>query len=236
MQGLYNRFSHWSSGNGVFILGDTHFGEQDLKDAYPMRPSDEELVKRINSKAGKDSTLIILGDVGDVSYVRKLRAAYKILILGNHDLGATKYKREFAFKRYDANIWTKQEAIKDMEKLYPGWNLDCSSNYSDFLYWGIKADNGLFNEVYAGPLMINEKILLSHEPIPNCSWVYNCHAHVHDPHIKDDTYHFNFNIDGKQHYEPWNFNQWLKEGHTSKIQSLHRQTIDGATKRKESRK
>lgn len=235
MQGLYNCFSHWGNGNGVFILGDTHFGEQDLKDAYPLRPSDEELVKRINSKAGKNSTLIILGDVGDVSYVRKLRAAYKILILGNHDFGATKYKREVTFKQYDVRVWSKEEAIKDIEKLYPGWNFNCSLSYGGS-HWGVLADNGLFDEVYTGPVMINEKILLSHEPVSNCSWVYDCHGHVHDPHAKDDTYHFNFNIDGKQHYEPWNFNQWLKEGHTSKIQSLHRQIIDGATERKRNRK
>lgn len=235
MQGLYSCFSHWGDGNGVFILGDSHFGEQDLKDAYPMRPSDEELVKRINSKAGKNSTLIMLGDVGDVSYVQKLRAAHKILILGNHDLGHTKYKRQIAFKQYDARIWSAQEAIKDMEKLYPGWKISQAFSY-DESYLGIGADNGLFDEVYDGPVMISEKILLSHEPISNCPWVYNCHAHVHDPHVKDDAYHFNFNIDGKQHYEPWNFNQWLKEGHTSKIQSLHRQTIDNATERKRNRK
>lgn len=235
MQGLYDCFSYWGSGNGVFILGDTHFADQELKDAYPMRPSDEELVKRINSKAGKGSTLIILGDVGDISYVRKLRAERKILLLGNHDSGCTKYKREVTFEQYDINFWSKQEAMKDMERFCPGWNLSCSLIINGS-HWVVTADNGLFDEVYAGPLMIGEKILFSHEPIPNCSWVCNCHAHVHDTHAKDDAYHFNFNIDSKQHYEPWNFNQWLKEGHTSKIQSLHRQIIDGATERKRNRK
>lgn len=234
LQGLYDCFSHWGGNNATFILGDCHFKEQDLKDAYPQRPSDEELVKRINSKAGKGSTLIILGDVGDVSYIRQLRASQKILILGNHDYGATKYKRQIITKEFDSNFYSKQEAIKTMEKLYPDWKISCKLEHNS--YWEVIADNCLFDEVYSGVLAISEKLILSHEPISNCPWIFNIHSHVHDIHAKDDDYHFNFNIDSKQHYEPWNFNQWLREGHTAKIQTLHRKIIDTASIRKRKRK
>lgn len=187
LPGVYDIFNDaWKKYQTIYIISDTHFGENDLKKAYPNRLSDNEFINKINSEMGRKDLLIHLGDVGDLEYIKEIRGD-KILIAGNHESGLEKYKK-------------------------------------------------IFEQVYAGPLMIGEKILLSHEPILNCPWVYNCHGHVHNPHAKDDVYHFNFNVDSKQHYEPWNFNQWLKEGHTAQIQSLHRQTIDTATERKESRK
>ena len=55
---------------------------------------DEEQIKRINSKIGKYDTLVVLGDVGDVEWVRKIRG-YKVLVMGNHDKGASNYKGIF---------------------------------------------------------------------------------------------------------------------------------------------
>lgn len=94
LQGLYQCFSHWGKNGGAFIIGDTHFGESDLKKAFPNRPSDEELVKMINQKVGKCGTLILLGDVGDLEYAKKLKG-YKILVCGNHDRGHTAYREIF---------------------------------------------------------------------------------------------------------------------------------------------
>ena len=93
----------------------------------------------------------------------------------------------------------------------------------------------IFNEVYTGPLIIGDKLILSHEPIPNLDWAVNIHGHVHDPRAKNDKNHFNVcsNTIG---FKPIHFNKWLKEGHFSKIESLHRKTIDKATERKEKRK
>ena len=72
-------------------------------------------------------TFVCLGDVGDASFVKQIRAGKKSLVLGNH------YKK------------------KDYKRL--------------------------FDEIYDGPLLIAEKILLSHEPIyglialvPEHSW------------------------------------------------------------------
>lgn len=91
---LYSPFQHWSEKNAIWLIGDTHFGEADLEAAFPNRPHPDELVKRINQKVGKNGTLIHLGDVGDCDYAKKLKG-YKILICGNHDIGATNYEDIF---------------------------------------------------------------------------------------------------------------------------------------------
>ena len=93
IEGLYNFASKWSEKGAVFCVADLHLGEsEDLRQAYPNRPSDEELVKLLNSKTGKGSTLIVCGDIGtDLDLISKLRANI-ILIRGNHDKLATYYK------------------------------------------------------------------------------------------------------------------------------------------------
>ena len=68
--------------------------------------SDDKLVNRINSKVSKNDTLVLLGDVGDLSFVKKLKAGYKVLILGNHERGASNYKREI--HREKGFIYCKQ--------------------------------------------------------------------------------------------------------------------------------
>lgn len=182
LPGVYKTFvDRWGANNraGCWIISDLHFGEQDLKDAFPMRPSDEELIKRINQKVGKNGVLICLGDIGDTELAKQLKG-YKILCCGNHDAGI--------------------------------------SNYEE-----------VFQEIYQGALIIGEKLILSHEPIPGIKWAVNLHGHVHDPKAKSDKYHFNFCAD-RINYEPVNFIQWLKEGgHTKNIQTIHRATIDRAT-------
>ena len=92
---------------------------------------------------------------------------------------------------------------------------------------------GVFDEVYSGPLMIGEKLLLSHEPV-DVPWVFNIHGHIHDPRHKDDNNHLNVCSD-IINYTPINLNQLLKSGISSKVQSIHRTTINKATKRKRKR-
>lgn len=92
--GVYNTFNERWNVQTVWIASDTHFGDEELRAGMPNRPADEELVKMINSKVGKKDALILLGDVGDVEYVRQLRG-YKILVAGNHDAGMTNYEEVF---------------------------------------------------------------------------------------------------------------------------------------------
>ena len=90
-----------------------------------------------------------------------------------------------------------------------------------------------FNEVYGGALFIGEKIVLSHEPV-NIPFALNIHGHVHDKKAKTDKQHINVCSD-VINYTPINFNQLMKSGPTSKIETIHRTTIDKATKKKKQR-
>ena len=181
LPGVYKLFEEKWNGQTIWIISDTHFGDKDLRAGVPGRPSDEELVKLINSKVGRKDVLIHLGDVGDTDFIRQLRG-YKVLIMGNHDAGRTKYE-EF------------------------------------------------FDEVYEGPLMIGEKLILSHEPV-DIPWAYNIHGHDHAGALRIGHTNVCADVIG---YTPINLNSWLKEGHTSRIQTIHRETIDTATKRAKKR-
>ena len=94
LPGVYDIFNEKWCNQTVWIFSDPHFGDADIKKAYPDRPSDEELVKLINSKVGRKDTLILLGDIGDVEFAKQLRG-YKVLIAGNHDAGMTNYAEAF---------------------------------------------------------------------------------------------------------------------------------------------
>lgn len=90
-----------------------------------------------------------------------------------------------------------------------------------------------FNEVYKGPLFISDKILLSHEPVHGLSWCLNIHGHDHNNRedYKEGCKHINVasNVCG---YTPINLGQLIKSGILSDIDSIHRQTINGAIERK----
>ena len=182
IQTLYPPFRHWSAQGTIWLYSDTHFGDQELKQGIPTRPDDETHVGLINQKCGRKDTLILLGDVGEVEYVRKLRG-YKILICGNHDLGRSIY-----------------EAV--------------------------------FDEVYAGPLFISPRILLSHEPV-GLPFAFNIHGHDH-MNKERDPFHMNVCSDVIG-YSPVNFNQIIKSGRLSGIPTIHRVTIDEAAERANTR-
>lgn len=178
---LYDIFrERWEQFQTAHIISDTHFGDKDLQANIKDRPNDEDYVKLINSKVGKNDLLICLGDVGDIEYARRLKG-YKILIAGNHDAGM--------------------------------------SNYKD-----------VFDEVYAGALIVGEKLILSHEPV-DVPWAFNIHGHAHHGEPMSDNQHFNVCGEARKCYEPVNLNQFMKAGFMSKIQTIHRDVIDKATKR-----
>ena len=181
LSGVYDLFNEKWCNQTVWIFSDTHFGDNDIKKAYPNRPSDEELVKNINSKVGRKDTLILLGDIGDIEYAKQLRG-YKVLIAGNHDTNITSYKE-------------------------------------------------IFDEIYTGAIVIGKKLILSHEPL-DISWAFNIHGHDHAGAKRKG--HFNVCADAVGYF-PINLNQYLKTGILSKVESIHRLTIDKATERKNKR-
>lgn len=183
LSGVYEIFNERWCKQTVWLYSDPHFSDEDLRTGMPNRPSDEELVKMINSCVGRKDTIIFLGDIGDIEYARQIRG-YKVLICGNHDVGHTVY-------------------------------------------------NEVFDEVYSGPLMIGEKLLLSHEPV-EVPWAFNIHGHIHDSKHKNDERHFNVCSDAID-YVPINMNQLMKQGCLSHIESIHRTTINKAIERKKKR-
>ena len=85
-----------------------------------------------------------------------------------------------------------------------------------------------FNEVYAGPLFIAPKLLLSHEPIA-LDFCYNIHGHCHNGEQAVNALNIASNV---INYEVVNLGELIKKGIFSKIDDLHRQTIDKATANK----
>ncbi len=89
----------------------------------------------------------------------------------------------------------------------------------------------VFDEVYEGALIIGEKLILSHEPV-DIPWLFNIHGHDHAGKPRKNHLNVCSDVIG---YKPVNFNKFLKEGHMSKVETIHRQTIDKATDRKKKR-
>lgn len=234
LNGIYQMFQHWGE-QTAWIYSDPHFGDKDLDKGICGRPSTEEQIASINACVGRKDTLIILGDVGDIEAVRKLRAGRKVLIMGNHDSGRTNYEKNIIEEEpFDYDKYTKEQVIKIMREKYPGWKIwvdECYGFHSPFHYWVAVADNNLFDEVYEGALIVGEKLILSHEPV-DIPWVFNIHGHDHAGTYRANHLNVCSDVIG---YKPVNFNQFLKSGAMSKIQTIHRETIDKATERKKKR-
>lgn len=227
--GLYKIFDHWHKEGALFIYSDPHFNDADLK-AGIERPDAEELVKLINSKVGRKDTIIILGDIVDIEPVKKIRG-YKVLIMGNHDSGRTNYERKTWSIKFDKEQYQRDEAMLEMQRIYPGCRYTISEGYqfhSPFEYWKVVADNQLFDEVYEGPLMIGEKLILSHEPI-DVPWAFNIHGHDHVGYRRKNHMNVCADVIG---YIPVNMNQFMKSGVMAHVETIHRDTIDKAIERK----
>lgn len=233
IQGLYKIFDHWHKEGTLWIYSDPHFNDPDLKKGI-NRPDAEALVKLINSKCGRKDTLIILGDIVDIEPVKQIRAQRKILVMGNHDAGRTNYERRCWKERFDKDKFQKDEALLEMQKMHPGcrYNIDEEHSFhSPFQSWVITADNMLFDEVYEGPVMIGEKLILSHEPV-DIPWAFNIHGHIHAGAKRKNHLNVCADVIG---YIPVNMNQFMKSGALSHIETIHRETIDKATLRKAKR-
>ena len=235
---LYAIFKKWSAKGSVYIISDPHFSD---KESFEFRSKNNKLpdniktvtdldnfiISNINKVAHKNDCLIILGDVGNIECVTKLKAGYKVLLLGNHDRGADYYKRTVTditnLKTILAN------AIKfPKDLLMSEHELD---NH-------VICDNKLFDEVYPGPLMISDKIILSHEPIIPCpDYLVNLCGHVHDKDHKfkiDNHQYYNFCAEAID-YKPISLGELIKDGLLSKVKDIHRVTVDGAIDRKKHR-
>lgn len=224
-KGLYDNFKHWfHEGKGqVWFYSDPHFADEEMKYLRANYIGDEEQVKRINSKIGKWDTLVILGDIGDTEFVKKLRG-YKVLVMGNHDAGASNYKRVVQEKKI--KVWSEYEPHFTRKGEY-----DWEGGYiyhEDIIQPAF--DNHLFDEVYEGALTIAEKLILSHEPI-DFPYALNIHGHDHSKWHQEDNMHWNMCAE-HINYTPICLKHIIESGRLKTIPTIHRETIGKATERK----
>lgn len=234
---LYDIFREkWEKYQSIFLISDTHFDDEELAAAglNPLRRDSEEYLKVINSKIGKRDMMIHLGDVGNLDYIRRCRAEHKVLVMGNHDAGASNYKRQIYKEIFDADKYDKKEVIKIMKEKYPNCHITISDKEyrlaPPFEYYIAIADNRLFDEVYEGPLIIGEKLILSHEPL-SLDWAFNIHGHNHSLTAKNEKNCFNICPDATGYFEPIPLKKILEGGYMSGVKTVHRDVIDNATKR-----
>ena len=235
---LYDVFKKWSTKGSVYIISDPHFSD---KESFEFRSKNNKLpdniktvidldnfiISNINKVAHKNDCLIILGDVGSIECITKLKAGYKVLLLGNHDRGADYYKRTVT------DITSLKTILANVVK-FPKDLLMSEHELDNHVI----CDNKLFDEVYSGPLMISDKIILSHEPIIPCpDYLVNLCGHVHDKSHKfkiDNHQYYNFCAEAID-YKPVSLGELIKDGLLSKVKDIHRVTVDGAIVRKKHR-
>ena len=245
---LYKKFQDWSAKGSVWVYSDPHFGDSDCKIMDPNWITPEEQVKKINDKVKKDDTLILLGDIGNPEYIKRIKAGYKILVSGNHDVGLTNYKKTVTHEikeifaecvdeeKYKIDVAIERKSFhKYLYEKYPYAKINIQERYefhSPFHFFDATIDDNLFNEVYGGPLFISDKILLSHEPI-DIPFGLNIHGHVHDGlgGLSKDNSKYNV-CSNCINYEPQNLSEIIKSGCLKNRDTIHRLTIDKATKKK----
>lgn len=183
---LYPAFKHWMPAHGnIWFYSDPHFSDEEswlLRKQFVYATDNVEAfdnlqIETINKTCGKNDTLVILGDVGNIECVKKLKAKKKILILGNHDRGASYY----------ANV---------------------------------------FDEVYTGPVIIAEKLILSHEPI-DFPYAANIHGHDHSNRGFKDGLHINCCAE-HINLTPICLSHIVKSGLLKNTINIHREAIDKA--------
>ena len=242
---LYKCFQHWSADGSVYIYSDPHFEDSDCKTMDATWPAPAEQIAKINAKVHKGDTLIILGDIGNSEWIKQIKAGYKVLIAGNHDVGLTNYKKTITHEikeifteyvddeeKYEIDVAIERKSFhKYLYEKYPYAKINIQERYefhSPFHFFDATIDDNLFDEVYGGPLFIGEKILLSHEPI-DIPFGLCIHGHCHSAKgLYDGGNKFNVcsNTIG---FEPINLGKIIEYGYLKRVNDIHRITIDKAS-------
>ena len=81
-----------------------------------------------------------------------------------------------------------------------------------------------FDEIYNGPLVVGQKLILSHEPV-DVPWAYNIHGHCHCRESPVEERGFNVTSDVVD-FKPINLGNLIKDGALSGITNIHRMVID----------
>ena len=120
-----------------------------------------------------------------------------------------------------------------MKNNFPHHNISIKlEHFLENKFWDVEIDNGLFDEVYEGALMIAPNIILSHEPIDFPYAVcFSGHNHANNnqnPNI------INFCAE-HINYTPIALKDIINSGVLKNVSDIHRETIDNARERKERR-
>ena len=183
---LYPCFSKWLEFDNIYLISDPHFNDDEMKHLRKDYIGDDEQVERINKVVHKRDLLICLGDCGDIDYFKKIKAGYKVLIMGNHDKGKTNYQRKIE----DVKVFCSHGITKEEHQLIDLYTanhvlgkedkeVDLKAKEIFDRYSTVEQrDNHLFDEVYEGIVTISNDIVLSHEPY-NSKYHFNIHGHNH---------------------------------------------------------
>lgn len=112
---LYPCFKHWSEKGAIYLVSDTHFKDLDRK-YMGYYISDEDQFYLLKDTCHKNDTLIHLGDVGDLSFIEKLKC-YKVLIMGNHDQSIKEMRKVFD-EVYSGPLWISQKLVLSHEPIW----------------------------------------------------------------------------------------------------------------------
>lgn len=115
IKSLYPCFQHWSELGAVYLVSDTHFKDLD-RDYMGYHISNEDQWYFLNDTCHRFDTLIHLGDVGDLNYIKRLRC-YKVLIMGNHDQSIEKMQEVFD-EVYSGPLWISQKLVLSHEQIW----------------------------------------------------------------------------------------------------------------------
>ena len=115
IKSLYPCFQHWSELGAVYLVSDTHFKDLDRKYmGYHISNEDQWYI--INDTCHRFDTLVHLGDVGDLEYIKRLRC-HKVLIMGNHDQSIEKMEEVFD-EVYSGPLWISQKLVLSHEQIW----------------------------------------------------------------------------------------------------------------------
>ncbi len=147
---FYPCFQYLNNFNNIYFYSDPHFNDKTVNEFRKDYIGDEEQIKRINSKVGKKDVLFILGDIGDISFIEKIRG-YKILITGNHDKGKTTYLKSEEHPKlfdevYDGVVALNEKILISHEQVFLPFMFnihghDHSHSHSDEFHLNVCAEH-----------------------------------------------------------------------------------------------
>ena len=111
---LYPCFQHWAEKGSIYLVSDTHFEDSD-RELMKYFISNEDQWYILNNTCHKNDTLVHLGDVGNLEYIKRLKCR-KVLIMGNHDKSIEKMEKVFD-EVYGGPLWITQKLVLSHEPI-----------------------------------------------------------------------------------------------------------------------